>query len=44
MALPEEYEVVAAGGLEHVREVKQVLADAGLESDFVKPPENQGSS
>lgn len=40
----EDYAVVAAGGLPHVREVQDVLARAGLASDFVKPPEGQGSS
>jgi hypothetical protein len=44
MALPENFAVVAAGGLAHVREVKELLASRGLESDYVKPPEDQGSS
>ena len=44
MALPEDYAVVAAGGLAHVREVKDLLSAAGLESDYVKPTEGQGSS
>jgi hypothetical protein len=44
VALPEEFAVVAAGGLAHVREVKELLAGVGLESDYVKPPEGQGSS
>ena len=44
MALPENFAVVAAGGLAHVREVKELLTSLGLESDYVKPPEDQGSS
>ena len=44
MDLSEDFAVVAAGGLAHVKEVRDVLSRAGLESDFVKPPEGQGSS
>jgi len=42
--LPEDYAVVAAGGLAHVREVKGVIEAAGMEADYVKPPEGEGSS
>ena len=44
MSDEQELAIVATGGIGHVREVQDVLASAGLRSEFVKPPEGRGSS
>jgi hypothetical protein len=39
-----EVAIVARGNLDHVKEVRAVLADRGLASQIVAPPEGCGSS
>jgi len=36
--------ILAQGGLEHVRELREVLRVRGIEAHVVRPPEGAGSS
>ena len=37
-------QVIAQGGLAHLREIEQLLARHGLRAEIVKPPEGQCGS
>jgi len=39
----QDFAVVAAGGIGHLREVQALLAAVGLASELLRPPEGQGS-
>jgi len=36
--------ILAQGGLEHVRELRELLRRRGIEAHVVRPPEGAGSS